>query len=994
METVLLRQEFTSPMLYEPNTRVGRSDPHRDGDTTDERDGAKICTNGSCSPSLEEPVVDALFRWRQNGFQNDGFPFDEGPPGREEIHTQVVSFRITPLDRNDHSAYAVRAGNQAPCQPRSLGEVESLNGDGFPAESFFNMYVDIDVDINRDGTPDIVLFNRPGHNGTTIGGDPLIIEATNLTSFPPKVIYKHTGRTSGNVAPELLLGLPNRARAGEDRHDCDPVPVVDEEGRPIPVGWLRVATHGINFGPLQVRSAATVTSNTSNLSATNLNDTAGGQCLEGEDDITCFERFFDSLPGIPLPIQSALKIATNPSPVCPGENFDITLQVAATINDPVSAAQAYLTFDPTKIEVESITNGDKLDFALEKDFNNTDGYIHFGASVFVSSPPTETFNLMTIHLKALGDSGSTNLQFDPKNTFVISGNELFQQVISDNPIPITLQCQLKYQVNLQGRSTPPDPSWITALSLSGDLTGTMTSDESGQGQLPQALANGDYTLCVKNAHTLQNQVKFSVPLAEGNDFVDFGILPEGDADDDNHIDLMDFVQVYLSKDQCDGDPNYNPNADFNADGCVGIADAQLLANNYGKAGQNCGDTPAALTRRRPRDNHQLINFSLPPNLTVGSRFELPIQIDADAIQRVAAVSAYLNFDPQQVQVNSLTKGEHSLDFLLQNRFDNTLGTIDFVAVLWSGELVTQPFTLVTVDFTLLAEGGEQTIEFNTIPSRQTWVTVIPPPGLPLPISFPGQCPELAKISPVSCQFYAVANESLSKGVFSNSQLLTINRENYAVETLGPLYEGYDVQALAIHPQTNRLYAVSGAQADEHQHKGRLYMVDGDSGELCWVGDRNTGFNNVTDLAFSPDGSILWGWADGQGLIQIDPTTGEGQLVRSLDVPLAGFTLSRAENGVFLGVLKNELWKYNRSAETVNPEKAFERLCANLPDTIGAVEMTTTAGLLLGIPDTNGLGLYPFDPELNRCELGTPIEIPLQPEQVIADVVLPTAACAQ
>ena len=57
-------------------------------------------------------------------------------------------------------------------------------------------------------------------------------------------------------------------------------------------------------------------------------------------------------------------------------------------------------------------------------------------------------------------------------------------------------------------------------------------------------------------------------------------------------------------------------------------------------------------------------------------------------------------------------------------------------------------------------------------------------------------------------------------------------------------------------------------------------------------------------------------------------------------------------------------------------------------------MNATAGLLLGIPDTTGLGLYPFDPEPTHCELGTAIEIPLQPEQVIADVVLPTAACAQ
>jgi hypothetical protein len=665
--------------------------------------------------------------------------------------------------------------------------------------------------------------------------------------------------------------------------------------------------------------------------------------------------------------------------ICTGENFDITLQVAANSSQPINAAQAYLIFDPTQLQVNSITQGSSLDMVLEEVFNNTEGYIHFGAANFFNPASTNTFDLMTLHFTALGDSGSTTLQFDPNNTLVISENEQLLQSVPD--LPITFQCQLKYQVKLQGRAIPPHPSWITDLNLSGDLTGTVTSDDSGQGLFPQALANGDYTLCVKNAHTLQNQVTFSVPLA--SDFVDFGILLEGDADNDNHIDLIDFVQVYLSKDQCNGDPNYNANADFNADGCVGIMDAQLLANHYGQAGQSCGEpTTTARTRRRPRNSQQAFSLMLPENLTVGSRFEVPIQVYVDVDQPVGSASAHLHFDPQQVQVNSLTKGNHSLDFLLQNRFDNALGTIDFIAVVWNGQFVTEPFTLVTVDLTLLAEGGEQTLSLVS-PSGVTTVGGTP--------TFPGQCPPAEAISPVACQFYVVSNEILDQDVFNNSQLFTFNQETHVVETLGPLYKGYDLQALAIQPQTNRLYAVSGAQADEHQHKGRLYLVDGESGDLCWVG--STTFDNVSALTFSPDGSILWGWAEGQGLIQIDPTTGEGQLVRPLeDVSLAGFT--SAENEVFLGVVNNELWKYNRPVEAVEPAKAFKRLCASLPDTIGVVEMTATEGLLLGIPNVAGLSLYPFDPEPTRCEFGTAIEIPLQPQRVIADVALPTAACIQ
>ncbi|NJO17175.1 MAG: choice-of-anchor D domain-containing protein [Thioploca sp.] len=672
-------------------------------------------------------------------------------------------------------------------------------------------------------------------------------------------------------------------------------------------------------------------------------------------------------------LESGLTASSNSLSICSGESFEVTLQVIAPSSQSTNAVQAYLEFDPTQLQVNRVTNNGQLDFALETDFNNTDGYIHFGAASFIQAPPLGNFNVVTLNLTALGNSGSTVLHFDPNNTLIISGSQQLPQSVPD--IPVTFQCQLKYQVNLQEHATPPHPSWITMLKLSGDVTGTVTSNESGQGQLPQALANGNYTLCVKNAHTLQNQVTFTVPLT--SEFIDFGTLSEGDADDDNHIDLMDFVQVYLSKDQCEGDPNYNANADFNADGCVGIADAQLLANNYGQAGQSCGESTATpKLGHRPRDSREAFSLSVPENLTVGSRFEVPIRVYANADQPVGSASAHLHFDPQQVQVNSLTEGNHSLDFLLQNRFDNTLGTIDFVAVVWNGQFVTEPFTLVTLDLTLLAEGGEQTLSLVS-PSGVTTVGGTP--------TFPGQCPPAANIPPVGCQFYAVSNEILDQDSLNNSQLFTFNREAYAVENLGPLYKGYDLQALAIHPQTNRLYAVSGAQAAEQQHKGRLYLVDGHSGDLCWVGD--TTFDNVSELAFSPDGSILWGWAEGQGLIQIDPTTGEGQLVRPLEeVPLAGFTVT--ENEVFLGVVKNELWKYNRPAE------AFERLCANLPDTINVVEMTATEGLLLGIPNATGLGLYPFDPEPTRCELKTAIEIPLQPQRVIADVALPTAACAQ
>jgi hypothetical protein len=309
---------YISPKLYEPNTKVGRSGPHRDGDDTDEWDGADICKDGnttSCKGFFswtDEPILDAHFQWKDGGYQADGHPFDEGPKGREEVHTQVVSFKLTPLGGGG-GANAVRAGDQAPCQARSLGEVESLNGDGFPAESFFQMYVDVDVDMNNDGKIDMVLFNQPGIENTIFDGDPLIIESTGLKSFPPKVIYSHTGRSGDKDAPKLYVRGKN----------CE-----KDANYPGHIGWLRIATHGISFGP-----------DPSNITRSGVREGARpDQCQVGETDAQCFDRVVASLPMMPIPPEE-----DGPHPECPPECSLVDLEFVTAVSVGNSVALAWAT---------------------------------------------------------------------------------------------------------------------------------------------------------------------------------------------------------------------------------------------------------------------------------------------------------------------------------------------------------------------------------------------------------------------------------------------------------------------------------------------------------------------------------------------------------------------------------------------------------------------------------------------------------------------------
>ena len=116
---------YTSPTLYEPNTKIGRSKAHLDGGPIDTEVGAKICDDGfanSCTTFLKEKVDESFFQWKYTDYEDDGRPFDEGPNKEGEaypmeVHTQVLSFNLIQLN-NSRSKTAVRAGDQAPCQAR------------------------------------------------------------------------------------------------------------------------------------------------------------------------------------------------------------------------------------------------------------------------------------------------------------------------------------------------------------------------------------------------------------------------------------------------------------------------------------------------------------------------------------------------------------------------------------------------------------------------------------------------------------------------------------------------------------------------------------------------------------------------------------------------------------------------------------------------------------------------------------------------------------
>jgi len=124
-----------------------------------------------------------------------------------------------------------------------------------------------------------------------------------------------------------------------------------------------------------------------------------------------------------VPAYGQVNIVTVPgtSNVTVGSEFDVVVQVQAGAQQ-VDTAQAYLNFDPAKVQVVSITAGSALAVPVQSTHDNgagTLGYAAFTLSAF----PTGTFTLCTVRFSAT-TTGTTSLTFnavDPRKTDVFRG---------------------------------------------------------------------------------------------------------------------------------------------------------------------------------------------------------------------------------------------------------------------------------------------------------------------------------------------------------------------------------------------------------------------------------------------------------------------------------------------------------------------------------------------------------------------------------------------
>lgn len=194
-----------------------------------------------------------------------------------------------------------------------------------------------------------------------------------------------------------------------------------------------------------------------------------------------------------------------------------------------------------------------------------------------------------------------------------------------------------------------------------------------------------------------------------------------------------------------------------------------------------------------------------------------------------------------------------------------------------------------------------------------------------------------------CVLYAVDHQTNN-----TSQLLTIDIRNKTTRAFGTLQTGYDLAELALHPQTQALYGVSGSQGSL---PGQLYTVDQQTISLMPLG--STGFQSIRGLTFRETDATLWGWVNTMGLIQIDPNTAASTVVFSSTEQIDDIAWNN-DSTLLYAVRGTTLWVYTPATRTLT------KRTTTFPRGTEALEIRPD-GLLLGVDNQqDAITIFAYD----------------------------------
>jgi len=150
---------------------------------------------------------------------------------------------------------------------------------------------------------------------------------------------------------------------------------------------------------------------------------------------------------------------------------------------------------------------------------------------------------------------------------------------------------LEVHVSFTGRGDAPDSRWIEDFVVRFFQNGNetpwspmnATTDDAGVFAITSIIP-GTYDISIKNWTCLSALMPNVVLNADVTTYAYFGTTREGDANNNDRINILDLSALGGAFDSSEGGPDWNAHCDFNRDGNVNILDLSALGGNFGLQG--------------------------------------------------------------------------------------------------------------------------------------------------------------------------------------------------------------------------------------------------------------------------------------------------------------------------------------------------------------------------------------------------------------------------
>ncbi len=442
---------------------------------------------------------------------------------------------------------------------------------------------------------------------------------------------------------------------------------------------------------------------------------------------------------VPAAAQTGVDLVVNPASttVNPGDTFSATIALQSN-GQTYDLVEAYLSFDPSVLQVVSLDPVGVSTLPVElvpPTFDNGTGQVSYGAGKF-SSFPNISFNFLTVNFEAVA-AGNAQIDFfdpsGPASTIVTFAGanvlnsatgatvtvEEDQPTNTDPTVNITsptnnatftegdnvtftgsandaedgdLSSSIEWVSDLDGSLGTGASISTSTLSVGTHSITASVTDNDG------ANANADISITV-NADQQQNQAP---SVDAGNDqtitLPNNTVSLDATATDSDGPSALTFSWTVTNGNAAnvsiDSPNSEDTDVTFSA---AGTYELTLTADDGDLTGS---DSVTITVNPEQQAGDVFLAISGPGSVTVGDTFNVVVEVQAGT-ESVNVAEIHLDFDPSALQVNGLTLG--AMDTTTTNTFDNTAGTVDLAAGIFTGPL-SGTFTLVTVEFQAIAAG--------------------------------------------------------------------------------------------------------------------------------------------------------------------------------------------------------------------------------------------------------------------------------------------------